>query len=160
MASSERITTGNLARILGVSSQTVRKAAKELCVHVAKSENGKGFVFTQEQARDIAAKLNRPFSGESMSADAERKAREMAEELLETYKKTVEEYKGQIAQKDEELRQAREQIQEERKRIDTLLETVNNLSASTTVAAASSLIVRDDGNQKSRWQRLKEAWRG
>lgn len=54
-------TTQSLAKKFAISSQTVRNAAKRAGIQANKAQNGRSYVFTQEQAEKIAAELKRPF---------------------------------------------------------------------------------------------------
>lgn len=168
MPSSESIKTGELAKLLEVSGQTVRTTAKELGIAAGKSANGKSFVFTQEQAKMIADKLKRPYPKEKkLSPEMEKLAKELAEKMVEAYKVTIDEYKERLAKREEELRLANEKIQHEEARIDVLLGTVNNLSSKMTMTKENALVVGDEETEEkkdkkaiSRWKRAFLAWKG
>lgn len=66
MASAE-ITTLELARVIGVSVQTIRRTARELGISPKKS--GKSFVFSQSQAAQIANKLKRHIRQHDIAKD-------------------------------------------------------------------------------------------
>lgn len=68
MASAE-ITTLELARVIGVSVQTIRRTARELGISPNKS--GKSFVFSQSQSAQIANRLRRHIPRDVAENDAD-----------------------------------------------------------------------------------------
>lgn len=138
--------TQELANALGVTAQTVRSAVKILGITPEKVPNGKSFVFTQEQAEQVAKQLGRTIGKPKQAKqDNTRQAREYAEMLLSVYEKELEECRRQLAAKDE--------------LISDLVMSNKALSRSVAAHDAQTTIALVE-TQPSRWQRLKKAWRG
>lgn len=95
-----RYTTANLAKIFCVTSQTVRNAAKELNIEPSKDEEGKSFIFTQEQAEILAARFKCKLKVEEPKPDSSAIESNRIQEL----KEEIERLRKEIATKDELLK--------------------------------------------------------
>lgn len=98
-------TTQNLAKLLNVSSQTIRNAIKALNLNIEKPKGNKSFVLSHEQAEQIAKHLNKELSDECGSS------RTAPNQSIEEYKEQIEFLKKQIAAKDKLITEQSETIQ-------------------------------------------------
>lgn len=146
--------TQELANALGVTAQTVRSAVKILGITPEKVPNGKSFVFTQEQAEQVAKQLGRTIGKPKQAKqDNTRQAREYAEMLLSVYEKELEECRKTIEG-------MREQMAAKDAVIADLSESNKALSQGIAAEKAQATIALVEQSKPSRWQRLKKAWRG
>lgn len=113
-------TTQSLAKKFAISSQTVRNAAKRAGIQASKAQNGRSYVFTQEQAEKIAAELKRPFDVDD-DEDATVEETSMQEDLRE-----------QLRQKDAQIASLLATIQEQAKAL------ASNSAANQIIAASEN----------------------
>lgn len=107
-----QITTKRLAEELGVTTQTIRNAVKRLDLDLEKGDS-KGFIFSSEQAEQVAKYLNKDLQPEEPEPEAESSALEMTLKMLQE----------QLNIKDEQLRQKDKQIDELNAHITELIAT-------------------------------------
>lgn len=144
-------TTKKLAQSFGVSAQTVRNAVKDLKMNPNKPEDSRSFIFTQEQALEIARHLKKKLPQEK--EETENAGNVVFDDLISFYKEQIEDLKEQIKIKDE-------QIANQDKHISALLETNKQLSANATLQTAvenKDLLlaeVKPAEEKKSFWKRL------
>lgn len=146
--------TQELANALGVTAQTVRSAVKLLGITPEKVPNGKSFVFSQEQAEQVAKQLGRSIGNpKAAKRDKEKQAGEYAAKLICTYERELEECRKTI----EDMR---EQMAAKDAVIADLSESNKALSQGIAAEKAQATIALVEQSKPSRWQRLKRAWRG
>lgn len=139
-------TTQNLAKQFKVSTQTVRNISKKLDIEPTKDSESRSFIFSKEQAEQLAEYFDRKLEDDTESES----------ELIKEYREEIAFLKEQIALKDEQIANRDNQI-------SALITTNQALSASNAVQVASDkkelLLVEDakDSEPESKkgfWKRL------
>lgn len=122
-------TTQNLAKVFGKSGQTVRNAARKLNIEPAMDEEGRSFVFTQEQAEILAARFGKKLASEKDSTA-----------YLEIEENRIQEQK-------EEIEHLREELNKKDEMIAFLSNTIDRLT-STNEALAKTNALREADERK------------
>lgn len=147
------LSSSQIAKKLDYSSQSVRNAAKELGIEPQRK--GNRYVFTAEQANEIAAYFDKePIAKESEEQEEqEEESKESPSDVLELLKKQME-----IQEQTIEL--LREQLKEKDAQINSLIETNRAFSAEralTTAAEKKELLLADSTQEQKKkgfWARL------
>lgn len=117
------LTTKELAKTFGVSSQTIRNAAKKLNIAASRDEETRSFVFTPDEAALIAECL-----GFESSLGEEEPATEDSQVIA--YKEEIEFLRKQLEERDKLLFEQSQQI-------TALIDTNKALAASNAVQVAA-----------------------
>lgn len=131
--------TKSLSKMFGVTTQTVLNAARELNIEPTKAEEGKSYIFNQEQAEILAARFKCKLKAEELKPDFS---------VIEN---------NRIQELKEEIERLREEITKKDEMLDFLRATIDRLtSTNEALAKANALREADERKDMLLLQETKE----
>lgn len=132
--------TKNLAKMFGVTSQTVRNAAKELNIAPTKDEEGKSFIFTQEQAEILAARFKTKLKSDEAKTDYS----EIEDNRISELREEIEYLRNELERKDELIKTLASSID----RLTITNEALSKTNALKEASEKKELILSQETKEK------------
>lgn len=157
------LTTGQIAKTIGYSAQSVRNAVRDLGLEPV-SKTGKGSLYSVDQANLISQKFGKgaPFVEPEQSDTPDGN-----DALIKSQQEQIEALRQQLKEKDRQISSLLENLTTAQSQLTQALDANRALSASTLATNADKLLVarqeevgdKEPEQELTRWQHFKAVFR-